>query len=357
MVYTNQQSHDQMIALLQADFGTRLFRANGATYPAIYLDTGPAQIHVDSLLHAYAPTTITTPANYVFYDAQHLETRLASRTMRNDRTYTVARIEKTNHHIQIVGSTAPYFDMVATCDALDHELRDYASGERATMPLREQLFAEVPPEEALLSGAGRAAAIGISVLTVFAMEKRGYHALLVQRSNNLAVGAGLYHIMPAFVFQPFGPPWWNETLWSIEHQILREFGEELFGMPEFHDWPDSVSPDYFKSYAPVAGLIAMLADGRASLTLTGIALNLLSMRPEVCTLLVIHDPSWYKAHKEQLRAEQHTERQATHYIPIETLDGLPDAIHRRMVPHGGVCFWSGLKKFRQQSASITAEED
>ena len=335
-----------MIAYLQAHFGGRLICANGGTYPVIFFPASESQCRVDSVLHEQPPAAHTMQSDYVIYDADHLASRLASRMMTNDLTFTMAHMEAANDRLRIVGSTASYFDMIATCDALDHELRDWVRGVREGTPLRNHLFAQVAPDDALYSGAGRAATIGISVLTVFAMHDRGYHALLVQRSNRLAIGAGLFHIMPAFVFQPVGQPEWQASMWSIEQQVLREFGEELFVMPEYDAWTAPTSPDYFTQFGPVAHLIAMLNDGRASLTLTGVAINLLSIRPEVCTLLIIHDPDWYATYEAQLAAAQHTERQATHYLPVDTLAGLPDRLHIRMVPHGGACLWNGLAKFR-----------
>ena len=39
-----------------------------------------------------------------------------------------------------------------------------------------------------------------------------------------------------------------------------------------------------------------MQNGRAQILLTGVAVNLLNMRPEICTLLLIKDAEWWKNH-------------------------------------------------------------
>jgi hypothetical protein len=45
----------------------------------------------------------------------------------------------------------------------------------------------------------------------------------------------------------------------------------------------------------------MLESGAARLLYTGIAVNLLALRPEICTLLVIDDPSWFENEGGEIR--------------------------------------------------------
>jgi hypothetical protein len=80
----------------------------------------------------------------------------------------------------IHAARASYFDMVATCDALaeDPELRAYAAGLAAPDPLR--------------SGAGRAAAIGVTVVVI----RRGVFTL-GRRSAHLALDPGRWHVVPS----------------------------------------------------------------------------------------------------------------------------------------------------------------
>jgi hypothetical protein len=117
-------------------------------------------------------------------------------------------------------------------------------------------------------------------------------------------------------------------------------------MPEFDQWQNPQSATYFYDHPPVANLWAMLADGRAELFFTGVVFNLLSCRPEICALLIIHDAEWYSQSEALLQKALTTERQETRYIPIESLVGLPDDLHLRMTPQGAAAMWLGIKKVR-----------
>ena len=125
-------------------------------------------------------------------------------------------------------------------------------------------------------------------------------------------------------------------------------------MPEYGQWEVAQTAGYFHDHPAVATLQAMLADGRAELLLTGIAFNLLSTRPEICAALLIHDPEWYRQSEEQLQQALSTERQETRYIPIDTLDRLPDDLHIRMTPQGAAALWLGLERVRTSIARRSA---
>jgi len=117
-------------------------------------------------------------------------------------------------------------------------------------------------------------------------------------------------------------------------------------MPEFSDWLATHAHDYFYTHPAVSDLRVMLQTGQAELQLTGVAFNLLSLRPEICALLIIHEEGWYARWQHELIAAQNTERQETRHIPLKTLAGLPDDLHLRMVPQGAAAFWLGVERAR-----------
>jgi hypothetical protein len=321
--------HTRIISQLQALYGERLLQRRGATYPVIMFPAAPGQA-VDDLLHPAPPTALQTRADYVIYDEAHLAQRQATRHLTNGLCYIGNALQ--HDPPQIRGALGYYFDMMATCDALDHELRDGAA-----TPLRDALHAHIPLTRITNDLSGRCAVVGAAVLTVF---KQGgeYVFFLVQRDPNLATGAGLFHVMPAFVMQPA----FRETAaaeWSFVRHIVREYAEELFAMPELNH------PTHFYQHPRVRELRAMLNDGRAELHPTGIAFNALSLRPELCAVLIIHD-DWAVRNAAVLQAAIHTERQATHVIPLDTLDGLPDDVHTRIAPQGAAALWYGIDRAR-----------
>jgi len=74
--------------------------------------------------------------------------------------------------------------------------------------------------------------------------------------------------------------------------VLREFAEELYDDSEldlgsnfFHD---------VEAVPEVVRLTELLASGAADLVYTGISVNLLTLRPEIGTLLLVRDPDWIR---------------------------------------------------------------
>jgi hypothetical protein len=342
-----QKAHDKLIDFLTSTYTHDLLQRKGATYPVtIFTPTPEQQNDPDSILSVDYPSEFSDPATFAFYDSDHLNNLLTTRPgQTNGITYDMHSIA--TNPLKVEACLGHFFDGLATSDALDHELRDFAQGKRNDLPHREKLHGVVSKDEVIANGAGRSAIIGAAMLTVF-NHNGAYRAIFVRRSKNLATGAGLYHIAPAFVFQPVGPQSYHPQEWSMKHQCMREYAEELFAMPEFADWHNPGSARYFYQHPAILDLRAMLDDGRAALYLTGIAVNFLSARPEICTLLIIHDENWYTRSEQKLKAALFTERQETHYIPINTLQGLPDNLHTSMAPQGAAAFWLGIDKARAE---------
>lgn len=337
--------HRRLVDYLTQTYGDKLFVRNGERYPVMVFPSEQAQHDVvDSILTPDDPREFVDPETFPIYDADHLAELRRTRDVTNGMSYVLHRLSF--DPLTVEARLGHYYDMLATCDALDQELRSYARGEQDGLPHREQFHAAITPEEALYSGAGRCAIIGVATLTVFNHE-RTYKAIVAKRSNRLAVGAGLYHVVPAFVFQPSGPEAFYSAEWSLKHQILREFGEELFAMPEFAEWDGVTIANYFYDEPPVHELLTMLDNGHAALHLTGVAMNLLTLRAEICTLLVIHDPDWYARWKDELRAALFTERQETLYVPVDDTSALPDNLPMQMTPHGAAALWMGIDRVKE----------
>ncbi|MFW5690874.1 MAG: hypothetical protein ACOCXZ_00120 [Chloroflexota bacterium] len=309
--------------------GMTILRRDDTPYPCTIQPAHPAQT-IDDLL-GRLDNRLLRLTDYALHDGDHLVARQADRLLTNGLCYAFDRLHTDPPRLD--GALGRYFDMMATCDALDHELRR-GNG----TPMRDHLHALVPPGEALRSGRGRCALIGGAVLLAF-RRADDYHLLLGQRSATLATGAGLLHVLPAFMMQPTNDEQ-PVSGWSLRDQIIREFAEELFGVPE------GLPPQALAAQPPAADLLALLNDGQAELVPTGIAFNLLSLRPEVCALLIIHDTGWHTRHADGLAAAAHTERQSTLTIPLATLAGLPHDLPTRMTPQGAAALWLGVDRAR-----------
>lgn len=352
-MYDPQMAHQRLIDYLAATYGDDLLRRDDDTYP-VYVFPADAEQRArpDDLLVAEPPRHHMDRRSFAFYDEGHLEDLRHTRPVTNGLTFCLDRLE--TGPLRLAAQLGHYFDLLATCDALTNELRAYSRGERDNLRLRERLHSTVAPRSLWSDGGGRCAGLGLAVLTVFNLDGR-YHLIMGQRANSLATGPGLYHVVPALMFQPSGPDQLLHAEWSVTHQILREFGEELFGMPEYANWPEAVySADYFYAHPAVADLRAMLESGpqpTAELMVTGMAFNPISTRPEVLALLLIHDAGWYTRAQAALDESMLSEHQETRYIPLDTLAGLPEHPHLSMTPPGAAALWLGVDVARETLAA------
>src|SRR5690606_24563112 len=122
-------------------------------------------------------------------------------------------------------------------------------------------------------------------------------------------------------FQPMSDEM-RDGEWSIEHHFYREWLEELFGMRE------SDSMDFYQHPA-LLDLKRMQAAQEAGLYLTGIAYNLLTLRPEICMLLLIHDEGWWQrlhAPDSPFRLNTPESRDQLLLLPIADDAGLTNAL-------------------------------
>lgn len=333
-------------------YGQTLYQHDGQSHPLIVFPPAPEQAaDVDSVLGPLHEGAAAGDESFAFYDRDFLRSlQNSGRNLYNAPTYILHDLQAAP--LRISARVGHYYDMVATCIALENELWAAAAGDLLHLPNRGRLHAEVPPQDVLHSGRGRSAALGIATLIVF---KHGaeYRAMLARRSRQAATDPLAYHTLPAMIFQPMGPQPAQE--WSVSHQIYRELLEELFGMPE-PARPQRA--DYFYQHPALLELRAMLADGRAGLYLTGITLNLLTTRAEICTLLLIHDPDWYgrsssPAAAHPLRLEAETADGQAAFIPLK---GGPQALpepdlHLHMPPQGYAALMLGLEAARRYTNS------
>jgi hypothetical protein len=241
----------------------------------------------------------------------------------------------------ILGS---YFDTVNTCTILEVELeRAMAqlgpdpSPEQCyeALPLRRQLHGDHRGQKALQdawTGRNRSAAIAISCCFVVNVGSKPnprdqYRYFLRRRSDQVADGAGQYHIVPSMVFQPTGTDPFDPDSYNLEKTILKEVGEELFNYEEGDFNP--------LSYPEIADLKTLLDQGGATLKITGIGMDLLCLRPEFLTLLYVQDSTWFEHHGRSLCFSEHeydydsSSRESWRSI----LDGEPFQSEGELAPH------------------------
>jgi len=338
---TDSTTYQRTIDRLQARYGEAglpLYERNGVVYPLSLLPL--RDVALDDLLSVEAPVvSIDRDTLPVYHEGLVKEIQAAGGTLYNGTTFAFERLATDPPRLHARLGT--YYDHVATCIALEREL--LAGG---PSPLRDALHREVAPATTMQTGAGRSAAIGVNALIVYRSVDGDYRVYIAERSKKTAHKPGALHVIPAFTFQPTDPD--NPaTAWDLRAGIRREYAEELFGVEEAEHGPQAAHP-------ALVELDDMLADGRASLELTGMTCNLMTTHVSVCTLLMIHDAGWFPR-LERWRTQHHPENWETERafrIPMATDDPLTSGhmadIHLSLAPNGAAALWLGVDRAREK---------
>ncbi len=266
--------------------------------------------------------------------------------------------------LRISGALGWYFDALRTCDGLEREILDLFGQHEVThsdfervarqLPLRAQLEKKVV--DPILSGEGRSVALAMSVLVIYRHNNR-YHGLIEWRSSKTAVHSDLYHVVPSFMFAPEYGQWHAE--WNVWHQFQREFLEEVIGEKSVETpLPEKDRAfDWFYAHPELAKLATLRAEGRAQFRLTGIAVNLLSLRPEICGILLIDDREWLIGtgihyNWEFADADEARCRGINQVlsVPINTDRMILDVVDftpAKVVPAGSAALWLGVDMARR----------
>ena len=347
----DKRDYKNMTDYLQHLYQCEPYTRAGVEHPVTVFYPADWQIHdVDSLLDRSLPAP--EARDFAFYDYSHLhDLQNSNPGLYDGQTFTMQSIRE--KPLRLRGAIGRYFDMLATCAALERELRDAVAEGWMRAPSRATYHRQMSPADALTRGSGRSATIGIGALTVL-NDGDGYKALLARRSAATAIDSGMYHVLPAMIFEPTTADFADRREWSLKHQIMREVLEELFNCPERRQparW------NYFYDHPALLYLLDMLDTGRAQLCATGIVFNLLTLRPEVSALLLIHDPEWYRritaADSDMpFATAAETEGGSVVLAPIGSDDAFlahfPPDLHLMMPAQATATLWLGIDLARRE---------
>ena len=223
--------------------------------------------------------------------------------------FSALGVELTAAGAVVEGGLTSYGSALAVQDDLEWELLDQAGRllgaavGRGAAPdpaalsgrLRRRLAVEAGAGGELLAGPGRCNALALATAVVYP-DGDEFRVMVGRRAAVSGAHAGLCHVLPAGMLQPeLGDP---RREWDLRQAFLKEYGEELYG----EELDGRREPGYFLAEWPaVRALLRALDDGRCTLLTTGLVVNLLNLRPEVCALLLVQDPSWWAAQQARQR--------------------------------------------------------
>lgn len=199
------------------------------------------------------------------------------------------------------GYLGHYYDMLNSAGYLEYELlatlisreSEFSLGDLPARTIAHSNFES--PRECLVSGGGVSAAIAISTLVVYIRDGK-YWLLCDVRSKDVAEYCDLYHVIPSFIYQPVTSPT-KENLRierSVVHNIEREYLEEIFSIDEVDRVNRPVDPCFFYKHPNRLFLKRLIENDKAKIIGSGLVFNLINHRPEICSILLIQDESWFQ---------------------------------------------------------------
>lgn len=145
------------------------------------------------------------------------------------------------------------------------------------------------------------ASLGGSCLFMFYDETIESYAYLISNKVQEANGVGEKHVLPSFMLQPLAIDFLvQHHELDFKKQLFRELLEEVIGHDDYE--PQSHHEaiyDDIMNHDCICDLQLLLKSGGAELHFTGLWLDFYRLRPEITSVLIIHDTDWVKKHLQQ----------------------------------------------------------
>lgn len=339
----------EAIRPLYESLGHRLLSLRSGDYPCIVFRA--EQDEPDQLLLSLAPFRDESEVMALGDDSYRKAIgKTLAKPLFDGGVYPLVTLDPEGPKLRCRYSEQGYFAVLDTCVSLEYEAFLAASRCRSgvlrpeKLKLRQKLHASVP--DPVLSGSARVCGIGGSTVLVY-WDGTDYRAIVPQRSSSgVAASQGLFAVAPTFMVQALHGSAHEE--YSISYNVKREFCEEL---QDLH-LADTVDPQTVKQSDCFGRLEKMLGDStRATHIALGVAVNLLELRADACTLLLIHDQTWVQTLR--LSDEFSTHRQFLNTPRVHDLlsalelTGLPYAPHE-IVPACAGALWMALRTLQER---------
>jgi transcriptional regulator with XRE-family HTH domain len=215
------------------------------------------------------------------------------RLLDNRISYRLREVSWENGTGSLGFSYTSYFDVLDVCEALSHEFTSawLDNGRKGPGMSKLRLRRRIVDPFALFA---RPMLPSINTLTIRRDSIDGHRMYLHKRdAAATAVAGGMYHVVPAGVFQPSSiAPAHQANDFSLWRNIQREFSEELLGNPE-HDG-NAIDPIEYEHEEPFRSFEQARKDGDFRTFVLATVLEPLTLWAEFLTVSVIEAPVFDK---------------------------------------------------------------
>jgi hypothetical protein len=256
-------------------------------YPA--LDGSLDIAHGTPLQKSQAPVDDATLAEL----GKHISLNRPDGSPWNSPLITLERVEADPVKLRVGWSE--YYQYLSTCGRLEFETRR-AILRGGRTPFRDQKFAA---PDMLIAAALEAQAVGICACVVYQDKAAVYQVLLQRRQENVATYPGTYAVVPMFGCQPLqhDPPHGV----SIKHDLLREFGEELFSVPELIYPTTHLRYDWFYGLPQIKDLLALERERKLKLIPLGFGFDGLNGELDIALLCLFESEEFFESYGTAMR--------------------------------------------------------
>lgn len=294
--------------LLQFYKEKNMLKYGSLTYPVVFYRNNFNDKSIEFLEKKMIFIDIGNKISYEknFEYRHHASTVTRSLNFPSKVTFALSEIKE---DLSIEYYASDYFSGIDTSEVLKWELSktiDEASRKNLenesqiinfvleNLPYRRKIEQETSGN--LLSGQGRIATLGVSMLFVYKdKDEKYYYTIGMRSAQGVAVQPGFYHIAPAGMFQTEA----NLTMLvdkgelveetSPKKRILCEFLEEIYGLEEYKEPKKTLAEMQENIY--IQEVEKLIEKGEANFLFSGIAFDLINLRPELCFVLLVRNYS------------------------------------------------------------------
>ncbi|GGL25004.1 hypothetical protein [Nocardia jinanensis] len=177
-----------------------------------------------------------------------------------------------------------YFDSINIGEAAAHEFAMALQGHGELSGVRAAITDPCDPAQ-------RPVNLAISTVTIRRDPGTGAESFLLHWRDPRKVGhaGGMYQVVPVGIFQPSGNAEWNiGNDFSLWHNMVREFAEELGGADEDHG--SEIAPIDYENWEFAARFDQARRDGSVVAYCLGLGVDPLSFATDLLTAVVIDGP-------------------------------------------------------------------